>query len=209
MASIDEKDRVQPAILILAAGSSSRMGQSKQLLTIDGEALLSKSIKVAIAAQAQTILVVLGANEPAHRNAIKDLPVTIVSNPGWRNGIGSSLKAGITYLQSMFPGTEAVVIMVCDQPCLTSEHLIKIISVYKTADSSIIASRYSGTAGIPALFRKVHYDELLAVNDEEGAKKIIQKNWKSVIEIDFPDGATDLDTPADLKRFTKSKAAKK
>ena len=188
-------------ILLLAAGSSSRMGQSKQLLPIAGEQLLLKSTRVAMESEAEIVMVVLGANELAHRKIIEQLPVEITVNTEWQKGMGSSLKQGLTQLLKIAPQLEAVLIMVCDQPLLTTNHLNELIHFYKKIKSLIVASRYSGTAGVPALFEKSLFEILLNVENESGAKKIIQQHIDVVQTVDFPDGKFDLDTPDDYKGF--------
>ena len=188
------------SIILLAAGSSSRMGQSKQLLKIRNQSLLVHSINVALASGLRTI-VVLGAHEQEHRTAIQSLPVDIVLNDGWMNGMGGSLKAGLKYLLLKAPLTEAVIVMVCDQPLLTTEHLEKIKARYQTSGKLIVASYYSGTTGVPALFHKSFFSEIMALSSNQGAKKIIQQHPYDILTIDFPEGAVDLDTPDDYEHF--------
>ncbi len=188
------------SLIVLAAGSSSRMGQSKQLLKIGDESLLAHSATIAIAAGLRTI-VVLGANEPEHRKAIVSLQVDIISNANWKNGMGSSLKTGLKYLLTSAPRTEAVIVMVCDQPLLTTAHLEKIRTKYEKSGKRIIASYYSGKPSVPALFHKSLFSEISDLPDDQGAKQIFQRHTNDMLTIDFPEGALDLDTPDDYKNF--------
>ena len=112
------------------------MGQSKQLLDIYGEPLLLHSIKRALECGAQSVNVVLGANEQSHREIIRDLSVNIIPNHFWKSGMGSSIKAGLNYLIRKSPETDAVIIMVCDQPGLTTQHLVKIIRNFQADPKS-------------------------------------------------------------------------
>ena len=187
-------------LILLAAGNSARMGQSKQLLKVRDESLLVHSITVAVKSGYRPI-VVLGANEKEHRKAIEDLPVDTILNLNWKNGMGGSLKAGLTYLLQNTPLTEALIVMVCDQPLLTSEHLKKIKEKYQTVGKGIVASGYADTSGVPALFHKSIFPEIMALSDELGAKSIIQKHLTDTITIDFPEGSVDLDTPTDYQNF--------
>lgn len=189
------------AIILLAAGSSSRMGQPKQLLEIEGEPLLLKSTKLAIASIADKVIVVLGANEQTHRKTIEPLPVEIINNTAWQSGMGSSLKEGLQKLLHTTPQLNAVLVMVCDQPLLTAEHLNKLIQTFKTSKCQIVASHYSGDRGVPALFEKSLFEELLNLEDNSGAKKIIQQHKEVVHTIAFPEGIIDLDTPDDYQNF--------
>jgi len=191
-------------VILLAGGSSSRMGQSKQLLNIEGEPLLLRSAKVALESKAEKVIVVLGANEKAHRIIIQNLPIEILNNLNWQMGIGNSLKAGLNYLIKTYPFIEAVIIMVCDQPHLTANHLKKIIAEYISTSSPIIASRYSNTLGVPALFAKSYFNELLNLPNDQGARKIILQHSKFTSIIDFPEGFIDLDTPDDYRSYKSS-----
>ncbi len=188
-------------IILLAAGSSSRMGQSKQLLEIGGEQLLLTSTKVALLASAEKVVVVVGANEATHRKIIEQLPVEIIINEDWQKGMGSSLKKGLQELLLLVPKLEAALVMVCDQPLLAAEHLTQIIKKYELSKSPIVASYYSGSSGVPALFDKSLFEKLLNVEDQAGAKKIILQHKEVVETIDFPQGSIDLDTPEDYLAF--------
>jgi molybdenum cofactor cytidylyltransferase len=191
------------SIILLAAGSSSRMGQSKQLLLIDDEPLLVRSVKAAVATSIENIVVVLGANEKEHQSVIKHLPIKIIHNKNWQSGMGSSLKVGLKHTLTIQPDVQAVIVMVCDQPLLTFSHLNKIIESYRQTKNSV-ASYYSDTPGVPALFDKTLFSELLDLPDDQGAKKIINK-YKTEIElVDFPDGKIDLDTWEEYQHFKKS-----
>jgi molybdenum cofactor cytidylyltransferase len=192
------------AIILLAAGSSSRMGKSKQLIDIQGETLLKKSVGIALQSKGSNVIVVLGANEAEHRSEIENLPVSIVSNSQWSNGMGSSVKAGLTHLLSQSPIPDAVIIMVCDQPLLTSAHVNNLIDRYDSSGKPIIASSYSNSLGVPALFDQSMFEQLSHLEDAQGAKKIIQIHLDVTDAIDFPAGSIDLDTPEDVKRFNQN-----
>jgi molybdenum cofactor cytidylyltransferase len=190
------------AILLLAAGSSSRLGRSKQLLSITGQPLLLKSVKAAIESGIKNITVVLGANEQAHREVITDAGVQVVVNTAWKKGMGNSLKVGLSYLLQQTPKAEAVITMVCDQPLINSDQLLKLIFQYESSESTIVASLYQGVAGVPVLFDRTLFSELLSMSDETGAKKILQEHPHLVKTVPFPGGEIDIDTDDDLKKFS-------
>jgi molybdenum cofactor cytidylyltransferase len=192
-------------IIILAAGSSSRMGQSKQLMKIGQQPLLAKAVETALDTGLKKIAVVLGANAEAHKKIIEQYPVDIVKNSGWSAGIGSSLKAGVDHLINAMSSIDRVIIMVCDQPLLTSKHLKALIEEQAKSEKHIVASAYGDTLGTPALFDKKYFGQLLSLNDEDGAKKIIQTNNDDVSSIPFSQGQIDLDTPEDFRSFTKNR----
>jgi molybdenum cofactor cytidylyltransferase len=193
------------SIILLAAGSSSRMGQSKQLLDIQGEPLLLYSTKRALECGAQHVIVVLGANEQAHRDVIQELPISIVANHYWKSGMGSSIKSALNYLVRKSPETEGVIIMVCDQPGLTAQHLRELIQTFKQTRNPIIASSYSDTKGVPALFARSFFSNILMLKDEQGAKKIIEQFPERVLGVDFPGGIHDLDTTEDYRNYLSKK----
>lgn len=193
------------SIILLAAGSSSRLGQSKQMLQVDGAPLLLRSAKAALACEAEDVIVILGANQQPHQDVIRELPVTIITNHYWKSGIGSSIKSGLNYLIRKSPETEAVILMVCDQPSLTPQHLRTVIESFRQSKVPIIASRYGDTLGVPALFARSFFTNLLMLRDEEGAKKIIEQFEEQVKPVEFPEGSLDIDTPEDYQNYLRRK----
>jgi molybdenum cofactor cytidylyltransferase len=187
-------------VIVLAAGSSSRMGKPKQLLLIDGDPLLLRTIKTLQETKLEKIVVVLGAHRNETEKAISYVGVHTVFNDLWESGIASSVNSGLDFLLSSFPDINGVLILVCDQPLLTKLHIENLIQ----ASSPIVASRYSNTIGVPALFSKLFFPELLDLHDDQGAKKIIERNSDRVTAVDFPFGEIDLDTPEDYNTFLKN-----
>jgi molybdenum cofactor cytidylyltransferase len=204
MTTEQDNKKVKSVAIVLAAGSSSRMGQSKQLLKIGGESLLHRTIKTVIDSGVDKVIVVLGSNQQTHQKEIADLPIQIISNSNWEKGIGSSIKSGVEFVNDHFPLSHSILFTVCDQPLLDSDHLKKMIHTFQ-AKKSIVASFYSGSPGVPALFDRSMFEKLLQVNDGQGAKKILQDNIEAVHVIDFPQGEIDLDTPGDWEKFLQSK----
>ncbi|MEL7002436.1 MAG: nucleotidyltransferase family protein [Bacteroidota bacterium] len=184
-------------ILILAAGSSSRLGRPKQLLQYEGESLLRRSVKSALKTGID-VCVVTGSNHEDHENEIDDLNVDIVYNSTWNQGMGNSLKIGVTYLLDQNPDLDAVIIMVCDQPKLTTSILQDLISKYEEGNT-LVASQYSDTNGVPALFHKTYFDEMLDIKDQQGAKVLI--NTYPVCPVPFSSGIEDIDTMEDYNRL--------
>jgi molybdenum cofactor cytidylyltransferase len=191
------------AILILAAGSSNRLGQSKQLLMYNHITLLEKSIHESIQSQVGEVFVVLGANEEEHRKVIAHLPVTIISNPTWKKGMGNSMKTGLSFVMDKHPLVGGILILVCDQPALSSFHLQKLQEVFQQTQIPIVASQYDDTVGVPAFFHRVLFDDLLQVPDDSGAKKIISRYPHQVKSLKFEGGELDIDTPEDYQRWIK------
>jgi molybdenum cofactor cytidylyltransferase len=188
-------------IIILAAGSSSRMGQSKQLLHIGGKPLLLLAVEAALQTHVNEIVVVLGANEKTHRQIIEHLSVNIFFNESWEKGMGNSLKAGLAHLLTIEPTLNAVITMVSDQPLISSADLNLLIKKFQETKAKIVAVSYDGTAGVPALFDQSLFTDLLQINNELGAKKVIQQHLSDTQLINLPHAAIDLDIPEDYERF--------
>lgn len=192
------------AILLLAAGSSSRLGQSKQLLKVNGQPLLQRTVQAAMESGIENIFVVLGANGEEHKNVISQLPIHILQHQEWQKGMGSSLKFGLKSIIEKLPGTQAILVLVCDQPFLTSSHLKNMVQEFEKGNADIVASVYQKTKGVPALISKQLFEKLFALGDEQGARKIIESHTGTIQTIEFPKGEIDLDTPEDLENFVKS-----
>jgi molybdenum cofactor cytidylyltransferase len=199
----------QIAAVILAAGASTRMGTPKQLLEWRGRSLLRSITETAIAADCDPIIVVLGASSDSAKRRLRqriqaeiiDLPVQIVNNPQWQTGMGSSIRVGIQALLDLNPAVEAAILLLCDQPFVSSQTVWQLRSVYDDTHQSIVAARYQDTIGVPALFDRQLFPELLALDRLAGAKIVIKNHLNAVATIDFPQGSIDLDTPQDYRRI--------
>lgn len=189
------------AAIILAAGASKRMGRPKQLLSYQQETLLSYMAKSALEAKVTRTVVILGANATQIETSINSLPVEIVINQQWHEGISSSIRCGIEYIQKSHQCIEAVVFLTCDQPFVTSEIIDQLINRYCLTGKPIIASAYRETLGIPALFSQSFLPELMKLRGDRGAQKIIKQYLHLVDYIDFPLGIIDLDTPENYQKF--------
>lgn len=187
-------------IILLAAGSSSRMGYNKLLSRIKGNSLLENATLAAIGSNAQNVLVVLGANANENQDQLRSLNVIIVENRSWISGIGSSIKCGLKEILSLYRNIDAVIISVCDQPYLSTKVFNKLMTKYTESGSKIVGSAYSGSIGVPVLFDKSNFSDLLNLPDEYGAKKYVLDiaDKGGVATIPFPKGNVDIDTIKDL-----------
>ncbi|ELR68312.1 CTP:molybdopterin cytidylyltransferase [Fulvivirga imtechensis AK7] len=186
-------------IIILAAGPSSRLGKPKQLLHHDGETLLRRSIKTALRTTDITVTV-LGANYTEIKKDIRHLNTHVIFNLDWNKGMGNSLKFGLQELNKLHPGLSAAIIIVCDQPFLDHSILVKLAEAYEQGNS-IVATSYNGTAGVPVLFDRRYFKEILKIDDHSGAKALLSR-YKA-FSIPFPQGHIDIDTPWDWENFNK------
>lgn len=190
--------------IVLAAGASSRLGQSKQLLQVEGEPLLRRIARVSCESNADRTLVVLGDNEREHGRIIRDLPLYICIHSDWEKGMGSSLKAGISFIENFLADTTAVIVLVCDQPMLTTDHLNNLIGKYRTTGAPVVASAYSGILGVPVLYDVSLFDSIKNIDDNHGARQVIDKHKSGAQHVEFDGGSLDIDTPEDYQRYQDS-----
>jgi molybdenum cofactor cytidylyltransferase len=188
------------SIVILAAGSSSRLGFPKQLLKLNDRSFIVHAVQEA-SKVSDHIVVVLGANEDALRRELIEYPVRISSNPEWQDGMSSSIHIGLKTVLSEFPATQAVILMVCDQPYVNAELLREMITDYGNSGKPIVACAYKEVAGTPSLFDKKLFPELLALSGQSGARSVISKNKDLVSTVPFPLGYLDIDTKEDYEQF--------
>lgn len=198
------EDGGELALLILAAGPSSRLGHPKQQLLIHGTPLLLHTVMVASDTHLGNVAVVIGHESETHQKLLERTQARIIFNDHWQKGMGSSLKAGLNALIQHHTNLKAVLVMVCDQPLITASHLKQLVTTFRETHHAIVASYYANTTGVPALFSKSMFSELLNLADEEGAKKIISRFADQVATVPFEDAAIDMDTPEDYQRFIKS-----
>ena len=191
------------AVIILAAGRSARLGSPKQLLSYRGKTLLQHSIDTALESMASQILVVLGSKKDSIKKEIEQTQIFILENSSWESGMASSISCGITNLQIIAPETEAVILMVCDQPFVNAKLLNNLITKHKDSKQSIVASSYANTLGTPALFHKSLFVELLALQGESGAKSLIKKYNQRVGFVSFDQGSIDIDTRENYRNLPK------
>jgi len=183
----------------LAAGSSSRMGRPKQLLPYSGKSLLEHTVDTANDTDANPVIVVLGANAALLEKEISEKKVHVAVNTEWNEGMASSVRCGITTLQHIAPSCDAVIIMVCDQPFVSSSLLNELVATQKESGKPIVTSQYEIAVGPPALFHKTIFPELLELKGDAGARKIIEQRSADVATVLFKEGNIDIDTEADYK----------
>jgi molybdenum cofactor cytidylyltransferase len=187
--------------VILAAGPSTRMGTPKQLLQFRGETLVRRAASAAMRAGCHPVVVVTGAHAVITRQALRGLDVQEAENKQWESGMSSSLRVGIEALVIAAPCVQAVVLMLCDQPFVTPEVITGLVAAQRETGRAIVASGYGGSYGVPALFSRKYFAELIALEGVLGAKQVIQKHLAKVHLISFPKGEIDIDTPDDFARL--------
>lgn len=192
-------------IIILAAGESSRLGRPKQLLPYHQKSLISHIAEEALQVRDTYTIVVTGSSDEAVRQELRDVALHICYNDDWKTGMASSIHKGIEEMIKQRPAIDACIITVCDQPFVSTSLFETLIQKYVETGSGIIASTYTGTKGTPVLFARKYFDQLLALEGSEGAKKLLKVNEADVSLVDFDKGEIDIDTEIDYQRLINSK----
>lgn len=189
-------------MIILAAGESRRLGQPKQLVLYEGETLLERALRIARESGAGPVLAVLGAHLEMISAQVRREDVILVHNDEWGEGIATSIRAGLLALDTVAPESDGALIMTCDQPRLTASHLRALADVFKShAGGTIVASTYSGIVGVPAVFPRATFSQLLALRGDQGARKLLVAPPCEVIVVNLFGGEVDVDSPEDLMRL--------
>jgi molybdenum cofactor cytidylyltransferase len=187
-------------LILLAAGSSTRMGRPKQLLSYRGTTLLRHAALTALETGFGPVVVVLGAEADRCRAEIADLPVHSVVNDSWQEGMGTSIRTGIAQLISLASNLEAILIVLHDQPMINAAKLRELAAA-RVPGHCAVAAAYGGTLGAPALFARELFDELAALDGNQGARRILDVHRDRVSRMEMPEALEDIDTPADYERL--------
>ena len=183
------------AVAILAAGKAERFGRQKLLEAWRGRPLLDHALRAASEASAGDVLLVTGEDRYTHLAAL--YAAHVVPNPRFADGIGTSIAAAANACDSE---TDALVIVLGDQPLVTAAHLRAIVAAWDGEEGGIVATSFADTAGPPVLFARAYFDELATLDDDSGAKRVLRANAERVATVPFEPAAFDVDTPDDLAR---------
>ncbi|WP_058189181.1 nucleotidyltransferase family protein [Terracidiphilus gabretensis] len=185
--------------IILAAGASRRLGRAKQLISYEGEMLLTRVLRLVREACLAHTVVVLGAEREAIAAAVDLSGVRVVRNEDWVRGIAGSIHAGLRALEEVDADVDGALILTCDQPRLSVSHLRALVAAFDARGGrDIAASEYAGGVGVPAIFPRCMFAELYALSGDKGAR-VQLKDARVVMRVDFPGGEVDVDTPEDLE----------
>jgi molybdenum cofactor cytidylyltransferase len=168
------------AAVILAAGASTRLGEPKQLVNLAGETLLERAVRTARDAGCSPV-VVLGSEAERIREGCSLVGATVLVNEAWPEGMASSIRVGVGAVS----GADGVVLMTCDQPAVTAEHLLALI-----ANGEVTASAYAGRRGVPAYFPAATFPALLELRGDAGARELL----RNAAAVELPGGELDIDT---------------
>jgi molybdenum cofactor cytidylyltransferase len=181
--------------IVLAAGASTRFGSPKQLVRIAGRPLLHTVVTRAAEVTGNALIVVLGAGAAELAPLLKHSPGSVVVNRQWREGLASSIRAGVARLPATCAG---VMLVLADQAAVTSDDLRRLAGTWRRRPQSIVAALYAGTTGAPAIFPRSTFAELAALRGDAGARSVLRRSVDRMIRVPMPAAELDLDTPEDL-----------
>jgi molybdenum cofactor cytidylyltransferase len=187
------------AAVVLAAGGSTRMGQPKLLLPVRGKPMVRHAAEAACAAGLAQTVVVVGADAAAVAQALAGLPVDLVVNQAWSEGLSTSLRAGLDALR---PDTHAALLILADQPGLSTELICRLVDCYRAGRARLVAPFYGERRGHPVLFDRTLFDELRAAKGDSGGREVVASYAAEMERVEIQDAAVldDIDTWADYQR---------
>jgi len=186
-------------IIILAAGSSFRMGEPKQLMKYKNKTFLQHIIGEAKNAGLDPVICVTGYQSELITKSVIGMDVSIVYNPQWTEGMGTGISTGIK--QVLLSDVDSVILAVSDQPYVSSDLFEMMIKWKDQSRKGIVACTYAGTLGTPVLFSKDYFSRLQLLNGNQGAKNIVKVNLPDVCPVEFEKGIIDIDTKEDYENL--------
>ena len=192
---------MQLVVLILAAGKSSRMGNIKQLLKIEGKTLIENAIETSMKIEKTSTLCVLGAHAAEIKKKVDLSNVDVTINKDYELGLSSSIISGIKHLQKQKKQFDGIFLLLADQPAIKLAYYQEMVALFSKEKKKIIASRYENRFGVPAIFPKSFIENLLAIKGDKGAKEFLQKNKKEILSPKTLVNLVDIDTPKEYKSY--------
>lgn len=188
---------------ILAAGASSRFGSPKQLAKIGNKTLVDLALDALSSARLEHTCVVLGCNFEVindhlqKRQKSTEFDFHILQNLDWNSGLSTSIHTATKF--AIAENATHLLLLACDQPFVSPALIQKLLMFANetTHKNDIIACNYENSAGIPAIFPNIYFDDLLELTGDKGAKPVILNSTSPVL-IEFSDGSRDVDYPDEL-----------
>ncbi len=190
-------------VVVLAAGSSSRLGQPKQLIKYKNKPLLQNIIDHSQVLSFTSKVLILGANAEEIKKNINAGEFKVFINDQWEDGIASSIRKGVRCLLESTPDLEHILFLLSDQPFITSKLLEELLDMHKKQGKTITGCSYNNTVGVPAIFRAQLFQELCHLKGDRGARTLIRKYPDRVAAVPFDLGSVDIDEPEDYSRLLK------
>ena len=187
------------AIAIIAAGASIRMGKVKQNLMWDTRTLLQVSVENALQANSDLVFTILGANYEEILPTLNTYEIEVLKNKQWRAGMGTSIALAADY--AIEKGFDKVLMMLCDQPSVNAQYIEQLLTQANTSEAQVVASQYGDRRGVPAVFDKTILNRLLALDEDMGARALLNQESTSIESISSPQPLFDIDTPQDYEAY--------
>jgi molybdenum cofactor cytidylyltransferase len=199
---LETVERAGPiAGILLAAGTSSRMGSNKMLFELDGESVLRGAARRAIAGGLSPLIVVLGHQRERAEQELAGLACQVAFNPDFEEGITSSLRAGLSVLETSEPDVQGAMVMLADMPYVTSEMIAAMIARYRGSRAPLVVSDYEGVHAPPMLYDRALFTELMAMTETGCGKQVVKRHRHEAEVLAWPaEALSDLDLPEDYER---------
>ena len=188
-------------VCVLAAGTSSRFGRTKLTQILNGKPLLQHALIAATGATPDRVTLVVGHNQQAVIAAADDLADRIIINDEYRSGIGASIASGVRACRT---NADAIVVLLADQPLITTAHLDQLIERWSGRENEIVASSFEATNGPPILFPSGAFDALCALAGDDGAKSVLTGGDYVVTSVNIPEAGIDVDSPETLRELERN-----
>ena len=197
---MEEKKNLRIGAVILAAGMSSRMGEAKQLLRLGNNTLLGHAVENVRGSRVDEIVLVLGHEADMIKERVEIENLKIVINENYRQGIGSSLRVGLSALSS---GIDAALIVLADQPFVRPATLDRLIDQYEESKAQIAIPTYRGFRGNPVLLDHSVFSEVMALNGDIGCRAIFGNHLEGIVKAPVEDVGIllDLDSKDDFQKL--------
>jgi molybdenum cofactor cytidylyltransferase len=185
--------------VVLAAGTSTRMGRNKLFMELEGETIVRRAVRRVSKAGVDPLFVVLGHEAELVKLALEGIRYQPVLNPEYERGVNTSLRAGIHAVSES--GARAAVVVLADMPFVTTAMIQALVQKYRDSDAPLVISDYEGVNAPPMLYDRSLFDELRASEGQGCGKRVVKRHRHEAESALWPvEALTDLDAPEDYER---------
>lgn len=180
---------------VLAAGPSTRFGSPKALVRLGGTPVVHQAAARAAVVAGHSVTIVLGADAREVAPALRQSAATTVVNRDWKEGLASSIR---TAVRTASPRCDGLLLTLCDQVAVTADDLRRLYVAWRRHPILIVAALYGGSPGLPAIFPRWAFSDLLELRGDRGPAQLLRRSADRLVRVPMPNAAVDLDTPEDL-----------